>query len=91
VSDLGPSRYLPLLRRGLDFPDQGRHFQDGQLQPDRAGGQGQDRELQQQEAGRSSMSGLWATLRAPEWTIIHGGLRILWAGSSFEPVGLDWL
>lgn len=34
--DIGTSRHLPLLRRGMDLPDQGRDIQDGEH--DGAGG-----------------------------------------------------
>ncbi len=51
-SNEGPSGHVSLLRRSLDLSDQGRQFQAGELEHD-TGRQGQDCQLQYQEAWRA--------------------------------------
>lgn len=48
----GLAGHVPLLRRGVDFPDQERILQDGERRPARHGRQGQDRQLQCEASGR---------------------------------------
>lgn len=49
---VGKSGHLPILRRGLDLFDTQRRVQDGRVEPDGLGGQGQDCQLQREEARR---------------------------------------
>lgn len=84
----GLAGYLPLLRRGVDFPDQERILQDGERRPARHGRQGQDCQLQCEASGRpvdgtlsgkrysdfgvGSDLGLWIGVTAGHLSMHHG-------------------